>query len=331
MPTFSARRRIPRRLPKRGKRAVGARSRADRQLAQGTGRVATRAFGAPKSRATSLAAWDAFSPAHAPLPRATGPYTVIKTTLLHSTSAKYVQLGAFQRADGQTWSNIVGFEDVVAGNPISGAGNVRIIAVPFPGVSIVGSAHTCVPSAISVQVMNPEALQTTHGILAAAVATTQLDLNNRAETFNDISSEFISYFKPRLLSAGKLALRGVQMDSFPLNMSEVSDFKALTSSASGGASDLNGNVFKPTGWAPIVIINEQGVGLELLITVEWRVRFDIGNPAVASHRHHGVTSDHDWNRMLTAAIDRGNGVLDIVERVASMGQAMGEFMRPLMA
>jgi hypothetical protein len=182
--------------------------------------------------------------------------------------------------------------------------------------------------------MNPNALQTTAGIVAMAVCNTQLNLNDRVETWNDISTEFVSYFRPRLCSAGKLALRGVQMNSYPMNMSELADFKPMNASAGGGTTTLNGNNLDAKGWAPIVINNKNGVALDLLISIEWRVRFDIGNPAVASHQHHGVTPDRTWDRMIADAISMGNGVLDIVERVASAGQAayqIGNRARPMLA
>lgn len=307
--------------PRQRKRVGGGRSRADRQLAQGTGRAVQKPFlSAP--RTLSLRGWDAFDHAHAALPRATGPYAVVRTTNLFGSSAKFVQFGSFQRITEAAWSNICAVEDVDVGQAVGGTGNTRFRSVPIPGNSLVGSGLTCVPAAISVQIMNPQALQTTSGIVGAAVANTQLDLNNRVETWNDISTEFISYFRPRLMSAGKLALRGVQLNSYPLNMSAVSDFLPITSTLDGSTGQLNGSAVRSVGWAPMVVINENGVPLQYLVSIEWRVRFDIANPAVASHRHHGVTNDMSWNNMLTNAINMGNGVMDIVEKVASAGQVV---------
>jgi len=186
---------------------------------------------------------------------------------------------------------------------------------------------TAVPSAISVQVMNSNALQTTNGICAGAVSTSQLDLKGRVETWNNFATEFISFMRPRLLSAGKLALRGVQMDSYPLNMAACSEF-LHTYDIGDSAFEWNAtSAITPMGWAPLVIVNEgtpNGTDLELqfLVTTEWRVRFDIGNPAVASHQNHGVTSDSKWSEMINMAVGRGHGVLDIVEKVANTGAAV---------
>lgn len=237
-------------------------------------------------------------------------------------------VGSFKRLGAaDAWSSVVYVDDVVAGNAVNANNNANVRNIPIPGGAGETVTLTAVPSAISVQVMNPEALQTTTGIVAMGVCHTQLDINNRLGTWAQLSDEFISYFKPRLCSAGKLALRGVQMNSYPLNMSAISDFRPIVQSGDT-TTTLDGSKFAPEGWAPIVIVNENGVGLELLITVEWRVRFDIGNPAVASHQHHGVTPDASWNKMLSDAISLGNGVVDIVERVASAGQAIATLAQP---
>lgn len=225
------------------------------------------------------------------------------------------------------WSNIVAIEDVVDSAAINAASNTRYHSVPLPGGNIAGSSLSVVPAAVSVQLMNPEALQTTSGIIAGAACHTQLDLNNRAETWNDISTEFISYFKPRLMSAGKLALRGVQVNSYPLNMSTCADFRPIVFSNTTGLITLDSSAAAPEGWAPIVFVNQNNVGLEFLVSVEWRVRFDIGNPAVASHTHHGATPDFQWNALLSKAVAMGNGVIDIVDKVASAGAAIAPLLK----
>lgn len=250
----------------------------------------------------------------------------MRTSLLFSSSAKYIQFGAFKRLSEDTWSNIVAIEDVVDSTAINAADNARFHSVPVPGGNISGSTLSVVPAAISVQLMNPQALQTTSGIIAGAVCHTQLDLNGRSETWNDLTTEFISYFKPRLMSAGKLALRGVQVNSFPLNMSACADFRPITPSTTG-LTTLNGGSVAPEGWAPIAFVNQNNVGLEFLVSVEWRVRFDIGNPAVASHTHHGVTPDLQWNAILSKAVAMGNGVLDIADKVASVGAAVAPYLK----
>lgn len=313
----------------------GRRTRADKVLAQGTGRTVRKAFGAVLGKGiVGLEGWDAFSPAHLPLPRSVGPYTVVRTTRLISSSSKVNIFGTFAENNyytagsgekfmtGNEWVTVGMLSSVTSGSPINATNNARITSVPFPGVSLEGSTLTAVPAAISVQVMNPNALQTTAGIVAGTVSTTQLDLRERTRTWDDLSNEVIAFMRPRLMSAGKLALRGVQADSYPLNMAACAEFRPVRAASDATVSLGGGSGLYPEGWAPIVIVNEQsGLELNFLVTIEWRVRFDMSNPAVASHRHQGVTSDGHWDRMIKAAQSRVHGMCDIVESVANAGQA----------
>lgn len=306
----------------------GRRSNADQVLASGVGNTVGRAFGSTRGkggRKGMSQAWNAFHPCHLPLPRAVGPYTVIRTSFLHTSSAKYLQFGAFMRSDLESWSNVVGVEDVIIGSPVNATNNARLIAVPAPfAASVAGSSFTCVPSAVSVQVMSPGPLNTVHGQVAMAVCPTQLDVNGRTATWDALSADVTSFMRPRMCAVSKLALRGVQMNSYPLNQNAVSDFLPCTPSVHGSEFTLDGSALKPIGWTPMVVINENNAELNYMVCVEWRVRFDIGNAAVASHTHHGVTPDAVWNEHIENAVAMGNGVRDIVEMVASVGNALGQ-------
>jgi len=174
--------------------------------------------------------------------------------------------------------------------------------------------------------MGPQALSAAAGQVVAAVVPARLDLTDDTRTWEEVQTIVTSYFRPRLLSAGKLTLRGVQMDSHPLSMAEVSSFEPLIHEApnpSGGAARGWSNYEPyPCGWAPMAFVNPSGAALQLLIAVEWRVRFDIGNPAIASHQHHGVSSDVSWDQQIRRATDALPGVIDIVERVANSGMGI---------
>ncbi len=311
------------------KKGNGRRSRADVVQAQGTGRTVQRAFAGTK-RAVGLEGWDAFSPAHIPLPRSVGPYTVTKTTALISSNDRVNIIGCFSQNDPsksltEFWNTVGLLKSVNSANPISGPGNAYLHNLPFPGNStLTGSGLTAVPAAISVQIMNPNPLQSSKGIVAAAVCPTQLDLRGRAETWQAFGTEFVSFMRPRLMSAGKLALRGVQLDSYPLNMSALAEFRPVISVADGAVQWDSNNQLHPQGFAPIVVVNQASTDdppleLNFLVTIEWRTRFDIGNPAVSSHSHHGVSTDQHWDSLVRRAVDRGAGAVDIVERVANAG------------
>jgi len=176
---------------------------------------------------------------------------------------------------------------------------------------------------MSIQIMNPEALQTTEGIVYMGVSNTQFPVGGRNETWKAFGDKFIQYQNPRLCSAGKLALRGVQVNSYPLNMAIVSEFAplALTPDESLDFSWTSNNP-APAGWAPIMVVNPNlpnGPDLEFLVTMEWRVRFDLDNPASSGHTQHPTAPDSLWERLMMSASSRGNGVIDIPEMIADLG------------
>jgi len=236
-------------------------------------------------------------------------------------------IGTFQRGSAHVsnirdWVETIMISDVSSSGAINGTNNAQYNTLPLDGL---GSAATVVPSALSVQVMCPTALQTASGIVYAGVMNTQAALAGRTETWDSYMDKFVQFQNPRLLAASKLALRGVQINSYPLNMTEVSKFTPLAGS-SDGTTTYSGGEPEPTGWAPIVIYNPSGATLELLVTVEFRVRFDLDNPASASHTHHPVASDYTWDKMVKSAVSLGNGVLDIADVVANTGQAVSRAM-----
>lgn len=298
------------------------RSQAARVLATGVGASVPRAFGSVPGY--GMQCWDAKHLAHLALPRAVGPYTTIRATRRISLSTVANIIGTFQTGTGSIddhpdWSETVLVTDVSATNPISAGPNAQSFAMPLDGL---GDAATLVPSALSVQIMCPTALQSASGIVYAGVMNTQAAIGGRSETWASYMEKFVQFQNPRLLAASKLALRGVQINSYPLNMSEVSRFTPLKKATDGTFTYTTASS-EPVGWAPIVIYNPDAANLELLITVEYRVRFDLDHPASASHTHHPIASDAVWDRMVRNAVALGNGVMDIADVVANTGMAVG--------
>jgi len=305
-------------LKQQMKRRGGIRANADRALGQGVGRVTKKAFGDKAQKAGkryTLACWDAKLPMHLALPRAVGPYTTIRTTVRFQSASMALCFGAFWDTKASNWTNTACYNAVNAGNPINAANNTQTITYNLDGL---GPATTLVPSACTVQVMNPNPLQATTGICYAGVSNAQFAFDGDTSRYDDRWSQFVQFQDPRILSAGKLALRGVQMSSYPLNMSRVSEFAPLTSEPN---ALITWDSTAPTlsGWAPIAMYNPSAIPLEYLVTMEWRVRFDISNPAAAGHTHHPVSTDSQWDDLMRQAASKGNGCLDIVEEVANHG------------
>lgn len=382
----------------------GPRARAPRVLAQGAGAVPRRPMGSKKSvvsipRGLPMGCWNAHSAAHAGLPRAVGPYTVVRTTSIVTSKSPLIIFGSYATQNVTTtptgiqfgngygdklWTNVcaVGAPENIPTTDfnnaaISSGTFTELHSIPVPGTTANGAfAHdytpetanayfsleysntTAVPSAISVQIINPTAVQTAAGTGVAAVCPVRLDLAGTQKTWKTIGDEILSYYRPRVLTGGKLALRGVQMDSMPLSMTDVSDFRELyqadplTTSPSTVRWDYNSHLqniegapalsdaqktfgvnLHPEGWAPMVYYSPYNAEREFadrqemtfLVTMEWRVRFDISNPACSSHVMHKPSSDAQWHNMITKAVQVLPGVIDIVEKVANAGARMARY------
>lgn len=303
-----------------------------RGVTQGVGAVPPLAFGNLPLRSIDRVL-NAFDPTHLPLPRAIGEYTVVRFTKMFTTTDEVLifgpetvsrpSTGAFTFEAGNM-TNIICRSSVNSAAAINGVANTRNWTLAMP----LGDSSTLVPSAFSVQILNPEPLQTTTGIVMAGRSKMQLKLGDDGRAWLTLGDEFTQFMAPRLMSAGKLALRGVQIDGYPLNMSAASNLTPLDTVNDGLVTwDLSqtgtiNNVAEPAIMTPIVVLNSGGVQLSYLVTMECRVRFDLSNPACSGHTLHHPASDATWATVIARASALGNGVIDIVQRTAETGAAL---------
>lgn len=299
---------------KRGNGGGGPKNPKNRNIvaiSQGVGRVPNRNF-APSSAASARAGLSALHPRHLALPRSVAPYTVIKTTTRIGSSRNVNLIGAFRDyLDGnemETWADIVMMSGLASGSAVSAASNT--IAHRMPGYSGLEGA-TLVPSAVTLQLMNPSSLQLTSGVVYVGRSVTQLDWAGESASWSAKAEEFVSFSRPELVSAADLAIRPVIVDAVPFNMNNLADFRPLEHE--NDATDYQytwGSSAKlhPRGFGPIVVYNPDGLQLQYLITVEWRVRFGFGNVAVSSHTHHTPATDATWSSVLRQMHSEGSGV-----------------------
>lgn len=326
---------------------------AFRGIAPGGGGTATVAFGSrrgnrrpPKAKkrpvhkgpsTPSHQCWNAFAPQHLALPRAVGEYTVTRGTRQISTNDKLIILGTFSYWEGNdgaisrpgfggNWSDVVGLgTDDLSKTP----GDIAWAPYKMPMLASGLGVHTqLTPSACSVQIMNGNALQATHGMLYTGKMKVQPQFaGDNVTTAGDIAGNFVSYMAPRLCSAAKLALRGVHIDAHPLNMNRLADFTQIYRGFPGSTTTPGQTAWtvglSPTGFTPIVIYNPDAVDLNLLVCIEFRTRFDMMNPACGSHKYHKPSSDNTWADMIKRAADMGSGALDIADVVAKSGLFQG--------
>jgi len=185
-------------------------------------------------------------------------------------------------------------------------------------------AASVVPSAFSIQIMNPEAMATTTGMVYVGRCLNKVNLSegDLTKTFQSVVDNLVSYSAPRLCSAGKLALRGVQVDSIPNNMSQLANFTTLKEAITASFTLSASNYQHQEGFNPIFIYNPNQVALQVLVCCEWRVRFDPSNPAYAACRMHEPSTDHTWYETLRKGAEMGSAVVDIAEKAVQLGKAI---------
>lgn len=263
----------------------------------------------------NLRVWDAEHPAHFPLPRSTGPYAVTRITTRMTVDRNVNIFGTFRRRTGQDaalgeWSNIFCASDVAASTAVNGANNAT-----FNGHDMVGYAAetTVAPSAFSIQICNPEALQTTNGMTYVGVSSSQLGISNSPETWVTWANRFVSTMRPRAMSAASVGVHGKKVCSYPLNLESMCDFTELTSTTTPLVGTWGSNFIEASGFAPIVIYNPGGATLEVLVTTEWRTRFSLSHPASSTHKTWQPTLEKAWHSSVNAAVALGHGVVDVAQ------------------
>jgi len=309
---------------KNGERQKMTRGNATVVLAQGALATPKKNFGTRKGARHSIPALlkclDARVPRTLGLPRAVGPYAVIRTTRLHRSSANFLLFAPFWDETTQRWFDWCGVESVVSSSDITSSPNTMPINMPLLGLA---EACEIVPAAMTVQVMNPASLQDGAGVFAMARVNQSLPLGTSPPglTFDEMAARVVSFYSPRLLTGGKLALRGVKCSSYPLDMTEYAKFAPVQKYS--GVFQWS-DTHSPAALAPIVFVqnNTEAKTLEFMVTIEWRVRFDPGNPATASHTYHDTLPDEMWNGVVKAASALGHGVEELSEEVASAGEAI---------
>lgn len=304
-------------------------------IKQGTAMVNTRPFprrsrNARGSGGMSLTTLikhglNALHPCHLALPRAVGGYSVIRTTDVINSNAPTMLFGTFKGPGNEftetTWLSTIAVRGVNPDNPIGGDSNAFLYNSTALDASSI-NATRMVPAAITVQIMNGESLQAADGIAYIGKSKTVLDLMGDARSWRTVLEELVSYSAPRLCSGGKLALRGVQVDAVPNNLSVLSDFVPRRIPTPGVRTWNQANTpLDFEGFAPIFVYNPDNIALKYLVTIEWRMRFDPFNPAYAGHVTHTPASESTWSKVIAHAESLGHGVADIADVVADIGAA----------
>ncbi len=335
---FAPRRKFgTRKSQKRGGYKPRVRQNREASWVNGALAVPGMAFGC-NGRGTIEQAFDATHPYHLALPRPVAPYTTIRLSVPLTTTKKVLFFGTelvdsslTDVVGGQEWSNIICRADGLSGaaGAINGTNECATAALATLNF---GRACTVVPAAFTVQIVNGSSISSENqGPVYIGTSDTQLNLAGDTRSWFTLASQLVQMKAPRVCMSTKLAFRGVKVSAAPMNMSELANFYHFNDDVSsgsafnnttwdGGTSDERANG-RPCGFTPIFVYNPSAVNLTYLVTVEYRMRFDLTNPASAGHTAHKPGSFAAWS---AATLDPGlRAVKDISDTVARVGQAVG--------
>jgi hypothetical protein len=257
--------------------------------------------------------------AHLALPTAVGPYCVVRFTRRFNTNHKVLVFGTYRSQGAGPWRSAVCVSSIVPANAINAANNAFTwnLAPDFSGET------TVCPSAFTVQCINPNALQTTSGIVYAGIMKSQAALAGNTTTWDTFSVQFVQTQAARMMSAGKMAVKGVCANSYPIHMTPLHDFAQFTTQTDTAFTWDSTNI-QPVGFAPIVFVNTQSGGtpdlpLEYMATVEYRVRYDLLLSASSAHTYHEPSNNSLWSSLMQKAVSLGHGIIDIGDFVSDAG------------
>lgn len=318
-----------RKSSKNGKRRVvprTGRGTATRVLAQGAAAYPTGPFGSAAYTTDPKLAFDATCPMHLPLPRAVAPYTILRVTRTLTSADRYVMFGTFYGNIAGESERLLSCVGLHSASGVSTVGTTSWTTLDNDQLGLFGSTHignTYIPAALTVQVMCTDPINTASGLVRGTLLRQAINLHDQASTVENWYSSACVVNPPRLMTAGKMALRGVVANAVPMNMSKLSDFVVGRNVASAVTPSTDYENFTATGMTPIIIENTGGANLAYVVTTEYRVRFEAGLVAAATHVSHPATPLPAWNRCVELASKYGHGIQDIAETIANTGAAIG--------
>lgn len=266
---------------------------------------------------------DAFHPIHVPLPRAVAPYLTVRTTTAFSSADPLMLFGPMRDHPGATdninfkttgrWNNLIAIGAQSLTQNLNTSGGYNVHAIPIPGAESSGFLE-CVPAAISVQIMNDTALQTADGVFYVSRMKTNISDPDTADsrTVGSMANALISYSPPRILTGSKLALRAVQINAVPGDMTDLSEFTPIANYNSVNGVSWSGKQGF-SGFNPIYVYNPNVKTLQYLVAVEWRVRVSPYNPLSSAVVSHQPTPDTMWSDIIDTAQRIGHGVVDVID------------------
>jgi hypothetical protein len=216
---------------------------------------------------------------------------------------------------GPSWSRAVAIASDNAASQITTASNTYVKAE----VDSTATGLKCVPAAVTVRIINSEALQTTTGVVYIGQMHTKEDLRGSTNSWTTTGQQLVSFCKHKGFSAAQLATKSVDVSAVPTDMSELADFEEKRTWSDGLQTyDTQADIVF-AGFSPIFIYNPNGINLTLEIMVEWRVRHSSLSIFHSRMQLHQPAPERSWFQAIEEVTERG---IHFTENVEKLGEGM---------
>lgn len=279
---------------------------------------------------------NAFHPLHIPLPISTGKYNVIRVCADFTSDNYLTLIGAMDYASAgshtyhdSVWTNYGGIAKAQGTDLMTGQWSA--LALPSPTGNDSRGFASVVPSAVSVQVLNPASLNTAAGVVYMGRCSTILSGVEGSDTRNvaDFCNALLSYSSSKRISGARLAMSPQQINCVPADLNDLTAFRELgppSDQASPQTSFAWDTNYDFAGFKPAYIINPQKQTLSYRVCIEYRVRLSPFNPMHNTQQLHKPVSHDMWHKIVGTAESVGHGVEDagVVGAAGYMMSGAGE-------
>lgn len=254
-------------------------------------------------------------PEHLPLPRVVGPYHVIRATRIFNSSQAVHLFGFWMNSGMQNspeeFTEVCSIASGNVNSAMNAGGNTNRY-----GISTGLAGMHVAPAAITVRISNPNALQTTSGMVNVGQTTAITDIRDYTVTWATYVNSLIAQSHPAAFGAAQLAIKSVDVTAVPVEIDDLCSFKQMNTISDGVVTLASANNAETlAGFAPVYVYNPSGINLSYEVMCEYRVRPGSGSPFHSSMKLHKPSSDKHWYDAIVDVIKGGIAVTEAVAPV----------------
>lgn len=274
------------------------------------------------ARALARCCLNARHGAHLPLPRAVGPYAVIRRTHTIAMTQRFGLFGPMKAVDSfgvPNWTTCIGVLDLQADSTIGTNGNAVLRS--WLAGNLIGAE--AVPAAFTVRVLCSAPYNTAAGIVYIGQCKQKIHLGSyTATTWTQLAQNLVAFAGTTGVPVPSLLTHPRQVHAVPGDLATMTDFEPLMSGGEGAVTISSQFSHEFAGLLPIYVYNPNTASLQLEITTEWRMRFPQDSPMQTAMQLHPPSSERTWYQAISDTLDSG---VHVAEEISGGVEALFGF------